>query len=247
MHKSRLDIIEHRPYPPPNDRPWVMRQTWSKLLFAHWRIDQALLREHMPAALEMDLFDGDCWIGVVPFRMSDVSARSVPALPFVSNFLELNVRTYVRYKGKTGVYFFSLDASNPLAVYGARASYSLPYHSARMHLDTTSDGAINYRSKRSSNKDVTLDATYKPSGSVFHSRPGSLEEFLTERYCLFVESRGSILCGDIHHVRWPLQLAEAQFNVNTMTAPLGITLPKQPVVVHYAEEIHTVEWALTRM
>lgn len=247
MHKSRLDITDHRPYPPPSDRPWVMRQTWSRLLFAHWQIDERKLRAHIPAALEIDSFDRTCWIGVVPFRMSDVSARSVPALPFLSDFLELNVRTYVKYKGKTGVYFFSLDASNPLAVHGARATYNLPYHSAKMSIDTKSDGSIHYKSQRAADGNVSLEAIYKPSGPVFHSKPGSLEEFLTERYCLFVASKDSILCGDIHHVAWPLQLAEAQLQVNTMASPFGIDLPAQAELLHYADEIHTVEWALIRM
>jgi uncharacterized protein len=157
------------------------------------------------------------------------------------------VRTYVKHRGKTGVYFFSLDASNPLAVHGARATYNLPYHLADMHLDTAAGGSIHYTSTRSAHKDAALDVTYSPSGPVFHSRKGSLEEFLTERYCLFVESKGKILCGDIHHVRWPLQLAEADLKINTMTQPLGISLPGQPQLLHYADEIHTVEWALIRM
>ena len=120
-----LDRTAHRPWPLPAG-PWVMAQSWHDLLFAHWQIDAARMRPHVPAALEIDTFEGQAWIAVVPFRMSGVRLRFTPALPWLSAFPELNVRTYVVAERKRGVWFFSLDAGNPLAVAMARARVVSP-------------------------------------------------------------------------------------------------------------------------
>src|SRR5215213_3033801 len=143
-----LDETAHRPWPMP-DSPWLMTQTWNDLLFAHWPVDAALLRSLVPAPLELDLFEGQAWVAVVPFHMTNVAPRGVPALPWVSAFPELNVRTYVRRNGRGGVYFFSLDATNPLAVGVARTLVHLPYFTAAMTVGHT-DEWVSYRSSRSS-------------------------------------------------------------------------------------------------
>ncbi len=127
--------------------PWIMAQSWHDLLFAHWKVDAAVLRPHVPAELEVDTFEGQSWLGVVPFRMSGVRLRWTPALPWLSAFLELNVRTYVTAQGKPGVWFFSLDAANPVAVAAARLSFHLPYFKARMTCGDV-DGWIQYQSER---------------------------------------------------------------------------------------------------
>jgi uncharacterized protein YqjF (DUF2071 family) len=121
---SLLQSITHRPWPLPSS-PWVMQQVWHDLLFAHWPLPHDLLRPLIPAQLELDRFDGQCWVGVVPFRMSGIRGRGMPALPGLSRFPELNVRTYVTHGGKSGVYFFSLDAANLPAVWVARKFYHL--------------------------------------------------------------------------------------------------------------------------
>jgi uncharacterized protein len=136
-----LAITDHRPWPMPAS-PWMMTQTWHDLLFAHWPIDRAALAAKIPAGLELDLFEGQGWLGVVPFHMSNVAPRGVPALPWISAFPELNVRTYVRAGGKAGVYFFSLDAANPVAVGVARTLLNLPYYSAAMQVETRTGGFI---------------------------------------------------------------------------------------------------------
>src|SRR5262245_10075958 len=122
---------EHRPWPLPG-RPWVMAMRWHDLLFAHWPVDPAVLRPLIPASLQIDTYDGQAWIGVVPFRMTGVRPRFVPPLPGLSAFAEINVRTYVTIEQKPGVWFFSLDAANRLAVWAARLSYHLPYCFARI-------------------------------------------------------------------------------------------------------------------
>jgi uncharacterized protein len=219
--------------------PWIMQQRWEQLLFAHWPIPAADLRPLIPPALEIDTYDGVAWIAVVPFAMRGIHFRGVPGLPGMSNFLELNVRTYVRWRGEAGVWFFSLDANSALAVEGARLGFHLPYRHAEM-LRTTSYDKVQYRSTRrhAGFPQAALAVQYRPTGDVFHSTAGSLEHFLTERYCLFAASRtGHLYRARIAHVPWPLQVAEAQFEVNSMVQAAGLTLPDHPPLLHYAEAL----------
>jgi uncharacterized protein len=184
------------------------------------------------------------WLGVVPFHMTNVAPRAVPALPWVSAFPELNVRTYVRVDDKPGVYFFSLDAGNPFVAGLARAMFHLPYYSAAMEVDED-DGAIRFRSRRLANGDAAAEfaATYRPSGHVFQARPDTLEYFLTERYCLYaVNEVDGLQRLDIHHRPWPLQLATATFHVNTMADANGLSLPQAPPLLHFAKRQDMVAW-----
>lgn len=185
-----LDETAHRPWPMPRE-PWIMTQTWHDLLFAHWRIETSRVARLLPPHLELDTFDGAAWLGVVPFRMSNVAPRGCPALPWLSAFPELNVRTYVRWRGeRPGVFFMSLDASNPAAVWAARRFFHLPYHRARMRV-ARSGRRIVYDSQRMapSPGDASFRARYEPSGPVFEAAAGTLEYFLTERYCLYTTDR----------------------------------------------------------
>jgi uncharacterized protein len=239
-----LEDTAHRPWPLPQ-RPWIMTQTWHDLLFAHWRVDSRDLAALLPAGLELDLYDGEAWVGIVPFYMTNVAPRGVPSLPWVSTFAELNVRTYVHVGGKPGVYFFSLDAANPLAVAAARALFALPYYSATMEIRQTADGIV-YRSSRATASTVPaeLEATYAPTSDVFHARAGTRDYFLTERYCLYTGAEdGSRRRVDIHHRPWPLQHAEGRFGVNTMAAAAGIHLPAAPPLLHFAKRQDVVAWA----
>jgi uncharacterized protein YqjF (DUF2071 family) len=145
MHPA-LSQLEHRPWPLPY-KPWHWRQSWHDLLFAHWPIPAAALRPLVPAGLTVQEFGGTSWIGLVPFRMTDVMRRGLPDLPWVSAFPELNVRLYVEHNGRPGVWFLSLDAANPLAVWAARRFFHLPYFQARMSLTAEGDG-IRYSSWR---------------------------------------------------------------------------------------------------
>src|SRR3954470_6934704 len=170
-----LDITSHRPWPMPS-APWVMTQTWNDLLFAHWPVDRASLKEKIPAGFELDEFEGQAWVGVVPFHMTNVAPRGVPALPWISAFPELNVRTYVRVGGVPGVYFFSLDATNPVAVGVARVLAQLPYYTATMTVEPR-DGWIAYESRRlpSSGPAAEFVARYRPTGEAKPPVEGTLE------------------------------------------------------------------------
>jgi uncharacterized protein YqjF (DUF2071 family) len=221
-----------------------MAQSWHDLLFAHWPVDAAALRAQIPNKLEIDTFHGRAWIGVVPFRMSGVRLRGTPALPWLSKFPELNVRTYIVAEGKPGVWFFSLDAQNAIAVAVARAWFHLPYFRARMSCEDH-DGWIHYRSERTHGgaPGALLEAKYRPAGQVFEAKPEALEHFLTERYCLYAAGpRGRIIRAEIHHPPWRLQVAEAEFAQNTMTQAAGLPLSTQKPLLHFARRQDAVVW-----
>lgn len=240
-----LKHIAHRPWALPRG-PWIMKQKWHDLLFAHWAVPEDRVRPLIPRALEIDTFGGQAWLGVVPFRMSGVRMRGTPAIPSFSRFPELNVRTYVVRDGKPGVWFFSLDAANAVAVWGARALFHLPYFLATMSC-TEDAGWIHYHSHRKDRIGLaaSLRARYRAIGEVFHAQPGRIEHFLAERYCLYTAGeKGRTIRCEIHHPPWPLQLAEAEVQENTMAAASGITIAGQkPELLHFSRYQEVVVWA----
>lgn len=236
MHSS-LSHLAHRPWPVPRT-PWIWRQSWRDLLFAHWPIDAARLRSLIPQGLQVEEFDGTAWIAVVPFRMTGVTRRPFPALPWLSAFPELNVRTYVTRDGRPGVWFLSLDATNPVAVWAARRFFHLPYSQAAMSMRRLGEG-IRYRSARQGAEFV---GSYRPMSSIERSAPGTLEHWLTERYCLYARATdGSLWRNDVHHPPWPLQKAEADIETNTMLASHRLSI-EGPPLLHFAERIDVVVW-----
>ena len=242
--RAALSETTHRPWPPPG-RPWLMGQTWYDLLFAHWPIAPEVLRPLVPQPLELDQRNGQTWLGITPFRLGGLRARGTPPLPWLSRFPELNVRTYVDYGGRPGVYFFSLDAARLAAVMVARRSHRLPYFHAEMTARRQGSTVL-YESTRiaSSGPPAGLRARYGPSGPRLAIRDGSLERWLAERYCLYVVDEDErVLRGEIHHPPWPLQAARATIEANTMAAAFGITLESDPVL-HYSARQDVVIWAL---
>lgn len=237
--------VDHRPWPHPKS-PWTLRQNWHDLLFAHWPIAASKIRHLIPRPLEIQEFDGTSWVAAVPFRMSGVMHRPLPDLPSISAFPELNLRLYVTYENKPGVWFVSLDAANSLAVWGARTFYHLPYFRADMELSERANG-IQFRSRRRK-PNVEFQAHYRPTSTPYRSTPGTLEHFLTERYCLYAQSRrGNLYRCEIQHVPWPLQRAEATILQNELGNPFGIPLPDQPTLLHFARRVDVVTWPPRRL
>jgi len=226
-----------------------MAQVWHDLLFAHWPVEQATLRKHIPPKLEIDTYEGQAWLGVVPFRMSGVRLHGTPPVPWLSAFPELNVRTYVVADGKPGVWFFSLDAANKIAVAIARAWFHLPYFRAHMSCEER-NGWIEYKSGRAHRGAPcgVLFGRYRPTGPVFCPERGSLEHFLTERYCLYAsDGNGQLLRGEIHHGPWALQTAEAELTSNTMPEADGIYLPPAKPLLHFSRRQDVVVWQPRRL
>ena len=243
-----LGETSHRAYPVP-EGSWALSMRWHDVLFMHWPVPAGWLRPLIPPSLELDSFDGSAWLGVVPFRMSGVRPRFLPGVPWLSEFPEINLRTYVTQDGKPGVWFFSLDAHNPVAVRLARATFSLPYFRAKMHARPLNDG-VDYGSVRTHKAapPARFVARYRPTGGRFGSGAGTLENFLTERYCLYsADGRGRVRRGEIHHELWPLQGAEVEVEEMEMTGQIGVTLPRTEPVVHFARRLDVVAWAPRRV
>jgi len=238
----------HRPRPLPSGR-WAMTQRWNDLLFAHWPVPAAQVASLLPESLQVDTFQGSAWLGVVPFWMDRIKIRGVPPVPGARSFPELNLRTYV-VDPKTharGVYFFSLDASNLLAVAFARTFYNLPYYWAEMRLEQRSEREFAFYSRRHwSDKPVIFKARYRglgPTRKLAESTSGTLEYFLTERYCLFTQNRaGQTVRANIHHVPWPLEEAEAEIECNGLAEAIGIQLPDIEPVLHYSRRLAVYVW-----
>jgi len=241
MHPA-LNIIHHRPWPLPPG-PWIMQQTWNDLLFAHWPVDSNLMRNLVPSALELHTFNEQCWIAVTPFHMTGIRGRCMPLLPGLSAFPELNVRTYVTHGGKPGVYFFSLDAGSRVAAWTARATYRLPYFYARMR-SVNQQGWIHYHSVRDSTAE--FKAKFRPIAPARLRNPGTLEHWLSERYCLYTVHRDRAYRAEIHHEPWPLQDAECEFTVNSMASSAGIRLPKIQPMLHFAKRLEVLIWPLKK-
>ena len=238
----------HRPWPLPSGR-WAMTQRWNDLLFAHWPVASAQVAALLPEGLQVDTFQGSAWIGVVPFWMDRIKIRGVPPVPGARSFPELNLRTYVRDKAtrSRGVYFFSLDASNLLAVAVARTFYNLPYYWAEMHLEQRSEREFSFYSRRHwSKRPVIFNARYRglgPTRKLAETNSGTLEYFLTERYCLFTRNRaGQTVRANVHHVPWPLEEAEAEIECNNLAEAIGITLPNEAPVLHYSRRLAVYIW-----
>lgn len=247
MHHS-LHQQDHRPWALPSAR-WTWRQSWCDLLFAHWRVPVEQLRPYIPEPLEIDTYEDEAYVAIVPFRMHDVALRPFPPVPGTASFPEINVRTYVRYGAKPGVWFLSLDASNPLAVWAARTFFHLPYFGAHMQMKVTSESNVSFETARKWSRHhpqgtpgCEFAGSYRPTSAPRKAQPGSLEHFLTERYCLYAAPTGGGLhCLDVHHIPWPLCDAEANIQTDTMLAPWAISPYGEPIF-HFAKRVDVVTW-----
>jgi len=232
--------VDHRPWPVPA-RPWRWRQTWHQLVFLHWPVASASLRPLVPPKLTIEEFEGTAWVAVTPFWISGATLRQVPPIPVVSRFPELNVRTYVTLDRRPGVWFFSLDAGSMLAVLAARQLFRLAYFHARM--SHRSEGRrVFFRSERPNGP--AFLGHYEPGGATFESRPGSLEHWLTERYCLYAQRSGKLFRAEIHHLPWPLQPALVRLERNEMLTGQGIPVEGLPAQIHFAGRLEVVIWPL---
>jgi hypothetical protein len=237
-----LREVGHRPWPVP-DGPWIMGQSWEHLLFAHWRIDESRLRRFVPPQIPIDTFDGSAWIGITPFLVGGLRLRFLPPLPGTARFPEINVRTYATIHDRPGIYFFSLDVPNLLAIAVARRTYRLPYFRSKIDVKVA-EGSISYRSRRVDPAGTPAECAidYRATGPRHPAPAGSFEHWAVERYCLYtLDDRMSVLRAEIHHPPWQIQLAEATIASNSMGRQLGHDFQEQPVL-HYADRQDVVFW-----
>lgn len=236
-----LKKTDHRPWPMP-ERPWIMEQVWRDLLFAHWRIPVPVLRQLVPPSLELDTFEGEAWITVAPFRMS-IRFRGLPVLPGMSAVPELNCRTYVSVGGKPGVYFFSLDITSAAAAWAARRFYHLPYYRAQMQAKKIG-ARISYTSNRNG---ASWQSQYEPTSAIRRSAPGTLEHWLTERYCLYAVSDRAVYRGEVHHEPWPLQDASVKITDMNVLKRVQPEITGNPEVVSFTPELRVLIWLPERL
>jgi uncharacterized protein YqjF (DUF2071 family) len=243
------DIGRFAPAAPPPGRA-AMRMTWQHLLFLHWPVDASLLRPLIPDALTIDTFDGTAWIGLVPFTMRGVRHWWMPdffEMGGITRFHECNVRTYVSTDGEPGVWFFSLDANAPLAVWGARTFWSLPYQRADITLERRGrihDYHVHRRGPRPVAPGTRLQCRWRTGEPLPASEPGSIEHFLTERYQLYCSRGDRVRRGRIRHDPWPLRRAELLHLEDGLVAAAGIPAPTGEPIVHAAESLDVRAWGL---
>ena len=229
--------------PRPAGRP-IVRMNWHDLLFLHWRIDPAEVVRVLPRGLAPDVFEAAAWVGLIPFTMTGFSVLNLGA-PGARAFHECNVRTYVTVGGVPGVYFFSLDALSALAVHGARLMYGLAYHRAQIWR-VRETNRIDYRVARCNSKQATADIAWEVGQTLPPAPPGSLEWFLTERYCLYVrDRRGRIQEGRIWHPRWRLREARLLRREETLTAAAGLRVQGAPDSVFASDGTCAEAWRLS--
>jgi uncharacterized protein YqjF (DUF2071 family) len=212
----------------------VMRQTWSDLTFLHWRYDPCVVRRLVPPELELDLFEGSAWVGLVPFLVTGLTPPHWPALPWISRFPEINVRTYVVDRaGKRGVWFFSLDAARLAAVVGARASYGLPYFWAEMRVRADSE-RVRYRSRRRflrGHSDLTIE-----KGALIPEQ-SERDVFLTAHFRLYARWLGRIVCARMEHPPWPLHMARILRLDDSLVRAAGLPEPEGEPLAHFAPRV----------
>jgi uncharacterized protein len=235
----------HRPWPLP-EGPWFMGQTWTNVLFAHWRVPIESLEKVVPAQLNIETYEGSAWIGITPLSVRGVRLRGTLPPPLVSSFPEINVRTYVTVGDKPGVYFLSLDADSWAAVRAARRTYRLPYFRSHIELEAEGDERFRFESTRTSRDGppAGFAARFGPDGPELPFEEGSLERWLTERYCHYTfDEEQRPQRGEIHHPPWPLRPAWAEIGTNTMTMPVGIDLGGEPLL-HFSGRQDVVLWPI---
>ncbi|WML46620.1 DUF2071 domain-containing protein [Neobacillus sp. PS3-34] len=243
----KVNNVDHRPWPIPS-KPWVMKQTWHDLLFAHWEIDLEIIKPLIPKSLDIDTYEGKAWIGVVPFQMSGIRLRNLPEIPYTSTFPELNVRTYVTYRGeKPGVFFFSLDAANLVAVKTARKFFRLPYYYADILVEKEKETVFYHSKRRDSSDQFIFKGNYTPVSARFEAELNSIDYWLTERYCLYTTHHNRLYRGEISHQPWQLQLANAEISMNSMVDIPGFSPCDSQPLLHYSNRLDVLLWGLEEL
>ncbi len=238
-----LKRTAHRPWPPPR-RPWLWSQGWRDLLFCHWAVPVEALRPHVPRSLEIDELNDTAWVSLVAFRMTQVRPRWLPSLRPVSDFLELNFRTYVRSGDKPGVLFLSIHANKRLAVHVARWFSPLPYVFARMTLSPCDDGLQFHCVSADGQEGANFAAHYTPASKVYMARRDPLSEWLLERYRLYAGTlSGGLIRNEVHHDPWEVQDVVLKISANTLGQAIGLDLSPTPDRAHFSSGVDALAWS----
>ncbi len=232
----------HRPWPIPN-KPWRFKQTWHDLLFAHWPVDANYLRPFVPEYLTIETFHDKAWIGVVSFQTSHARARLLPYVPFFKHYNEINIRTYVRYGNTPGVFFFSMNISSPIAATFFHKIFRLPYYYSKIHCNQEND-CIQFQCSKTTRNPIEMDLVYEPTTEAFQASNGTLEHWLTERYCFYTTFNKTLFRAEILHEPWQLQQASAEIRKCEVAQFSNDDFLQQQPIFHYAKKQEVLSWGL---
>jgi uncharacterized protein YqjF (DUF2071 family) len=225
----------------------IMHQSWGKLLFMHWQIPAEAIRRLIPEPLMVDTFEGKAWLGLTPFTIWDARPSFTPPLPWISNFHELNVRTYVHLDGVSGVWFFSLDANSLVAVKAARTFFHLPYHYASITLEQREEVIVYSAIREDNASSAKFNARWAVGDELPQAAPGSLDFFLVERYCLYTAFENTIYRCRIFHQPWPLREAKLSRFASTVIQADGLSLPDAEPLLHSGGPVDVEVWPLEKV
>ncbi|WP_109851015.1 YqjF family protein [Aquimarina sp. AU58] len=230
--KELLNTTEHRPWKIPN-KNWKFYQEWNNAIFIHWQVELSELQKFVPKELEIDLFEGKPWVSLVAFTMEKIRPKNLPAFPPISNFDEINIRTYVKSNSKTGVYFLSIEGGTSLSCKIAKAISQLPYRYSKIKR-----GKHQYLSINPKFKDQ-LDIQFSIKEEITDKSP--LDIWLTERYALFQDTEKSINEFEIHHLEWPIQKIEVT-NLKVNYARFDKLIKGKPDKIQYSKGVNVIAW-----
>jgi uncharacterized protein len=242
---SVLERSRHRPWPAPAGS-WLTAQTWKDVLFAHWPVDAGAVRQLVPEGLSVDEFGGSAWLGITPCEIGGLRLRGTWPVPGAPSFPKLGVRTYVTAERKPGIWFLSLDTTSRLAVELGRRLFRLRQHRARLRLQRRAGRIECDGARREGDRPHVFSGSYAPAGEMYEPEPGSLEHFLTERYCFYAADEEGLHRAELHHAPWRIRPAEASIDLNTMV-PDGLEQPSAEPLCHLAERQDAVIWPLQHL
>lgn len=235
--KDILSSTQHREYDYPK-KSWVYYQEWNRVLFFHWEVPIEILDKLVPKELKIDTFNGKAYISIVPFTMENIRPKYLPAIGFISNFHEINVRTYVENNGKKGVYFLNIEAEKFLSAFVSKQLSGLPYEKATIKRTANSYQSNNPSKGFHLSVDFTID-------QPIHNK-SNLDKWLTERYCLYLKECEHVYRYDIHHKEWELnQIKIDRFDLAYQLGNLKII--NENYFAHYSKGIEVVAWGKVKI
>lgn len=230
--KEILNSTAHRPWemPPGN---WKFYQEWNNLVFLHWQVELDELKKFVPAELEIDLFEGAPWVSLVAFTMERIRPRNLPPFPPVSNFDEINIRTYVKSNNKTGVYFLSIEGGTAASCKIAKGISELPYRYSKMK---RRNGLFESSNTKYADR---LKVEFQIGDPL--KNKAALDLWLTERYALFQDAGQAINEFEIHHLEWPVHSIDLKL-VDLQYSRFENLISNTPDHMHYSPGVKVMSW-----
>ncbi|MBX3257455.1 MAG: DUF2071 domain-containing protein [Chitinophagaceae bacterium] len=231
--RNILIDTSHRPFKLPHGQ-WKYYQEWINALFLHWTIPFDILRKHVPKNLNIDTFDGDCYVSLVAFTMQKIRPKYLPSISFISDFDEINLRTYINNDNKQGVYFLNIEAAKSLSTFVAKLLSGLPYEKADIKRTDKIFVSTNTQ------KEFHLDTEFIVKEKL--QNKSELDKWLTERYCLFLDKDNELYRYDIHHKEWEIKTVELKrLNLHYKVGDIDLT-ERQPRLTHYSDGVKVIAW-----